>query len=68
MSRYPEKSVAGCSLVVAGVGLASGWVAVGGQLRPGHFAGAGLLMAGLVVNVFGGPLWAAVMGRLRAAR
>ena len=38
------------------------------QLLPVHFAGAGLLMAGLVVNVFGGPLWAAVMGRLRAAR
>jgi len=33
-----------------------------------HFAGAGLLMAGLVVNLFGGTAWTAVMGRLRGAQ
>ena len=50
------------------VGLTTGWVVFGEQLLPVHFAGAGLLMAGLVVNVFGGPAWAAVMGRLRGAQ
>ena len=68
MSRYPVNRVAPFTLLVPVVGLTTGWAAFGEQLLPVHFAGAGLLMAGLVVNVFGGPLWAAVMGRLRAAR
>ena len=68
MSRYPVNRVAPFTLLVPVVGLTTGWVAFGEQLLPVHFAGAGLLMAGLVVNVFGGPLWSAVMGRLRAAR
>ena len=54
--------------IVTVVGLTTGWAAFGEQLLPVHFAGAGLLMAGLVVNVCGGPLWSDVMGRLRAAR
>lgn len=66
MSRYPVNRVAPFTLLVPVVGLTTGWVVFGEQLRPVHFAGAGLLMAGLVVNVFGGPLWSAVMGRLRA--
>ena len=68
MSRYPVNRVAPFTLLVPVVGLTTGWVAFGEQLLPVHFAGAGLLMAGLVVNVFGGPLWSAVMSRLRAAR
>jgi O-acetylserine/cysteine efflux transporter len=68
MSRYPVNRVAPFTLLVPVVGLTTGWVVFGEQLLPVHFAGAGLLMAGLVVNVFGGPAWAAVMGRLRGAQ
>jgi len=68
MSRYPVNRVAPFTLLVPVVGLTTGWVVFGEQLLPVHFAGAGLLMAGLVVNVFGGPAWAAMMGRLRGAQ
>ena len=67
MSRYPVNRVAPFTLLVPVVGLTTGWWVFGEQLLPVHFAGAGLLMAGLLVNVFGGPAWAALMGRLRAA-
>ena len=68
MSQYPVNRVAPFTLLVPVVGLTTGWVVFGEQLLPVHFAGAGLLMAGLVVNVFGGPAWAAMMGRLRGAQ
>ncbi len=58
MLRYPVNRVAPFTLLVSVVGLTTGWVVFGEQLLPVHFAGAGLLMAGLVVNVFGGPAWA----------
>jgi O-acetylserine/cysteine efflux transporter len=67
MSRYPVNRVAPFTLLVPVVGLTTGWWVFGEQLLPVHFAGAGLLMAGLVVNVFGGPAWAALKGRLRTA-
>ena len=68
MSRYPVNRVAPFTLLVPVVGLTTGWVVFGEQLLPVHFAGAGLLMAGLVVNLFGGTAWTAVMGRLRGAQ
>ena len=68
MSRYPVNRVAPFTLLVPVVGLTTGWLVFGEALQLVHFAGAGLLMAGLVVNVFGGPLWASVMGRLRGAQ
>lgn len=67
MSRYPVNRVAPFTLLVPVVGLTTGWVVFGEQLQPVHFAGAGLLMAGLLVNLFGGPAWAALTRRLRAS-
>ena len=64
MSRYPVNRVAPFTLLVPVVGLTTGWLVFGEALQPVHFAGAGLLMAGLAVNVFGGPVWS----RLRARR
>ena len=58
MSRYPTNRVAPFTLLVPIVGLTTGWVVFGEALRPIHFAGGALLMAGLLVNVFGAPLFA----------
>ena len=66
MSRYPVNRVTPFTLLVPVVGLTTGWLAFGEALQPVHFAGAGLLMAGLGVNVFGGQVWALLMGRGRA--
>ena len=65
MSRYPVNRVAPFTLLVPVVGLTTGWVAFGEQLLPVHFAGAGLLMAGLVINVFGGPMWTKLRGSMQ---
>jgi O-acetylserine/cysteine efflux transporter len=56
MSRYATNRVAPFTLLVPVVGLSTGWLVFGEALRPVHFAGAALLMAGLLLNVFGGPL------------
>lgn len=61
LSRYPANQVAPFSLLVPLVGLTCGWLVYGERLQPVHFAGGALLMAGLVVNVFGTSL----MTRLR---
>ena len=58
MSRYPTNRVAPFTLLVPIVGLTTGWLVFGEALRPIHFAGGALLMAGLLVNVFGAPLFA----------
>ncbi|MDD2927040.1 EamA family transporter [Rhodoferax sp.] len=58
MARYPANRVAPFTLLVPLVGLSTGWLVFGEALRPIHFAGGALLMAGLLVNVFGGPLLA----------
>ena len=65
MSRYPVNRVAPFTLLVPVVGLATGWLAFGEVLQPVHFAGAGLLMAGLLVNVLGGAAWARLRTRQR---
>ena len=67
MSRYPVNRVAPFTLLVPVVGLTTGWLVFGEALRAVHFAGAGLLMAGLLVNVLGGTAWARLMGRVRPA-
>ena len=67
MSRYPVNRVAPFTLLVPVVGLTTGWLVFGEALQPVHFAGAGLLMAGLLVNVLGGPAWARLKGRMRPA-
>ncbi|QDL56848.1 EamA family transporter [Rhodoferax sediminis] len=58
MSRYAANRVAPFSLMVPMVGLTTGWVVFGEALKPIHYAGGALLMAGLLVNLFGGPLFA----------
>ena len=63
MSCYPTNRVAPFTLLVPIVGLTTGWLVFGEALQPIHFAGGALLMAGLLVNVFGAPLFA----RLKAA-
>ncbi|KND55455.1 Permease of the drug/metabolite transporter (DMT) superfamily [Candidatus Paraburkholderia kirkii] len=53
LERYPAGSVAPFSLLVPVVGLASAAVFLGEGLSAAQIAGAALMMAGLVVNVFG---------------
>jgi O-acetylserine/cysteine efflux transporter len=38
------------------VGLTTGWLVFGEALTPIHFAGGALLMAGLLLNLFGASL------------
>jgi len=57
MSRYPANRVAPFSMLVPLIGLTVGWFAFGESLRPVHFVGGSLLMAGLLVNLFGAPLF-----------
>ena len=56
LSRYPASQVAPFSLLVPIVGLASASLFLGEQLSMVQIGGALLVMAGLVVNVFGGRL------------
>jgi len=63
MSRYPANQVAPFPLLVPLVGLTAGWAIYDEALLPIHFVGGGLLMLGLVVNLFGTRL----MARLRRA-
>ena len=58
LSRYPANRIAPFSLLVPVVGLTTGWLVFGEVLRPVHFTGGALLMAGLLVNLFGGRLFA----------
>jgi O-acetylserine/cysteine efflux transporter len=58
LTRYPANQVAPFSLLVPIVGLTTGWIAFNEKLGPLHFAGAILLMSGLVVNLFGARIFA----------
>lgn len=53
MSRYPVNKVAPFTLLVPLVGLTTGWLIFNERLLPGHFIGGGLLMIGLIINIFG---------------
>lgn len=64
LSKYPASQVAPFSLLVPIVGLAAASLLLGEHLSAAQIGGAVLVMAGLVVNVFGG--W--VRQRLAAAR
>ncbi|MFZ3219093.1 MAG: EamA family transporter, partial [Rhodoferax sp.] len=57
LARYPANRVAPFTLLVPLVGLTTGWLAFGEALQPVHYAGGALLMAGLLVNLFGGRLF-----------
>lgn len=58
MSRYSVNRVAPFTMLVPLVGLLTGWLAFDEALRPIHLVGGALLMAGLIVNVFGAPWFA----------
>lgn len=62
LSRYPANQVAPFSLLVPLVGLSCGWLVYGERLLAVHFIGGGLLMAGLVINVFGTRMLARLRG------
>ena len=57
LARYPANRVAPFTLLVPLVGLTTGWLAFGEALQPVHYAGGALLMAGLLLNLFGGRLF-----------
>jgi len=56
LHRYPTALVAPFGLLIPVSGLASGWLFLGESLSPVQFAGVLLVLAGLVVNVYGGSL------------
>jgi O-acetylserine/cysteine efflux transporter len=62
LTRYPATQVAPFSLLVPVVGIGSSALLLGERLAPLQWAGAVLVMAGLLINVFGAR-W---LGRLRA--
>jgi O-acetylserine/cysteine efflux transporter len=57
LSRYPANRVAPFTLLVPLVGLTTGWLVFDEALKPVHFAGGALLMAGLLLNLFGHRLF-----------
>ncbi len=62
LHRYPTGLIAPFALLIPISGLASGWLVLGETLAPVQAAGVALVLAGLVVNVYGARLSA----RLRA--
>ena len=57
MSRYPASQVAPFTLLVPLVGLTTGWLVFDEALQARHMARQFLLMAGLLLNLFGASLW-----------
>jgi len=57
MSRYPANRVSPFSMLVPLFGLTIGWLLFDEALKPIHLAGCSLLMAGLLVNLFGARLF-----------
>lgn len=57
LARYPSSQVAPLTLLVPVVGLLSAWLLLGEGLAPVQWAGAAVVMGGLLVNVFGGRWW-----------
>lgn len=52
LGELPTARVAPLTLLVPVIGLSAGWVALGEALRPVQIAGAGVVMAGLVLNMW----------------
>jgi O-acetylserine/cysteine efflux transporter len=63
LSRYPAGQVAPFSLLVPIIGLSSASVFLDERLSAPQIVGAGLVMLGLAINVFGGALTPALRGR-----
>ncbi|MDI1247186.1 MAG: EamA family transporter [Rhodoferax sp.] len=62
LARYSVNRIAPFTMLVPLIGLITGWLVFDEALHPIHFAGGALLMAGLVVNVFGAT-WLARLSR-----
>lgn len=60
LSRYPAGKVAPFSLLVPVIGLSSSAWLLGERLGTLQWIGGGLVMVGLIVNVFGARLWSLV--------
>jgi O-acetylserine/cysteine efflux transporter len=56
LARYPAAQVAPFSLLVPVIGIASAAVFLGEAMTSAQLVGAALVMAGLIVNVFGGRI------------
>jgi O-acetylserine/cysteine efflux transporter len=56
ISKRGASDVAPFSLLVPVFGVSSAWLVLGETFTPGHWAAAGLILAGLAVHVFGGRL------------
>lgn len=56
LARYPANKVSPFTLLVPVVGLTTGWLVFDETLQAVHLIGGALLMLGLGVNLFGGPL------------
>lgn len=54
LHRYPTALVAPFGLLIPVSGLLSGWLFLGESLAPIQAAGVALVLAGLMVNVYGG--------------
>jgi O-acetylserine/cysteine efflux transporter len=65
LTRYPASQVAPLTLLVPVVGLLAAHGLLGEDLSLAQWAGAAVVMAGLLLNVFGGRLW---VGRRFARR
>ncbi|MGO4306053.1 EamA family transporter [Cupriavidus sp. RAF12] len=65
LTRYAASKVAPLTLLVPVVGLVSSRMLLGEDLALAQWGGAAVVMAGLLLNVFGGRLWA---GRALARR
>jgi O-acetylserine/cysteine efflux transporter len=65
LSRYPANRVAPFTLLVPFVGIASGVLVYGERLQVAHAVGVFLVIAGLVVNVFGARLRASCVAWMR---
>jgi O-acetylserine/cysteine efflux transporter len=63
LHRYPTALVSPFALLIPVSGLASGALFLDETLAPLQAAGAALVLAGLVVNLYGGQLRARVLGR-----
>jgi O-acetylserine/cysteine efflux transporter len=64
LHRYPTALVAPFGLLIPVSGLASGWLFLGESLAPIQAAGVALVLAGLVVNIYGAR-FAVLFRRLR---
>jgi O-acetylserine/cysteine efflux transporter len=56
ISQRGATAVAPFSLMVPVFGVSSAWLVLGEVFTPGHWAAAGLILAGLAIHVFGGRL------------